>query len=162
MKTTKKQQSGRSMIEMVGVLAVMGLITAAAFVLINSALASQRLSRLDDDVSAIVQGVRLLYNSQPDFHGVDTTAVTGKPGNSTLVLLGFGSDAKPYTNPYGGDYLLTSDDTNRTFTIEISGLGSKTCTMLAARDWNGGGKDAACANGSVTVTYEKSDTKTNP
>ena len=177
MKTTKKQQSGRSMIEMVGVLAVMGLITAAAFVLINSALASQRLSRLDDDVSGIVQGVRLLYNSQPDFNGV-ATAESGKPaGNSTLVLLGFGSDAKPYQNPYGGNYVLAGQNDARTFTVQITGLGKKTCTVLASRDWNGGGSNVATAktgevatncsaetsNGnSVTVRYEKSDTKTNP
>ena len=106
-KQTKKQQSGRSMIEMVGVLAVMGLITAAAFVLINSALSSQRLSRVDDDVSGIVNGVRLLYNAAPDFTGIDGGSVYDQ-GKATMVLLGFGgdTDAKRYQNPYGGYYIL--------------------------------------------------------
>ena len=58
-KQNKKHESGRSMIEMVGVLAVMGLITAAAFVLITSAMRSQKLSRADDDISALAAGVRL-------------------------------------------------------------------------------------------------------
>ena len=161
-KQLKKQQSGRSMIEMVGVLAVMGLITAAAFVLINSALSSQRLSRVDDDVSGIVNGVRLLYNAQADFTGV---------GEDTLYLLGYGTPAngteaaKPYQNPYGGSYDLAAV-TGRKFTITITGLGQKTCTVLKSRNWPAGGAaTATCGTGtsnSVVITYGKADSSMNP
>jgi len=90
---TKKTESGRSMIEMVGVLAVMGLITATAFILISSAMNNQRMSRANDDVSAIVSGVRTMYATSPDFSNLDVNA---------LELLGY-SDVK---SPYGGKYTL--------------------------------------------------------
>ncbi|MBO7053541.1 MAG: hypothetical protein J6W27_03865 [Alphaproteobacteria bacterium] len=167
-KQTKKQQSGRSMIEMVGVLAVMGLITAAAFVLINSAMSSQRLSRVDDDVAGIVNGVRLLYNSQPDFTGVSA---------DTLVLLGFGNADKAYQNPYGGDYILNSQPNARTFTVTLDKLGAKTCTVLSTKTWTAGGKVITTAvesspvtsctatttnTNKVVIQYGKADSSMNP
>ena len=159
-KQLKKQQSGRSMIEMVGVLAVMGLITAAAFVLINSALSSQRLSRVDDDVSGIVNGVRLLYNASADFTGVDN----GSPkGNDTLILLGFGKDGtgNEYQNPYGGNYELNSQSGDRTFSVTITGLGTKTCAALESRSWAGASKVGTCSGGKLEITYGKTDTRSN-
>lgn len=164
-KQTKKQQSGRSMIEMVGVLAIMGLITAAAFVLINSAMSSQRLSRIDDDVAGIVNGVRLLYNSQPDFNGAETG--TTSKGEDTLILLGFGNGDKAYQNPYGGKYEITQSVQNKTFTVTITGLGDKTCTVLAARDWTGATSKGTCTAGTdgkktLGITYGKSDERMNP
>jgi len=147
-KTNKKHESGRSMIEMVGVLAVMGLITAGAFVLISSAMSSQRISRVDDDVSALVQGVRMLYNTNNNFNGLTDDAKN---------VLGF----KDVKNPFGGTYTLSTTDTddtpakNATFTIVIDNLGKTNAGVLEARKWPGGG-DAACGTVSTnnnTTTF---------
>lgn len=127
-KKTKKTESGRSMIEMVGVLAVMGLITAGAFVLISSAMSSQKTSRVDDDVSAIVAGTRLLYNSQSDFTGLSSSA---------LDSLGFTGN-----NPYGGEYYLAGDGTN--FNVGIGGLSESQAKTLLARSWPGGSTSVQC------------------
>ena len=124
-KKTKKQESGRSMIEMVGVLAVMGLITAGAFVLISSAMKSQKTSRLDDDVSAIVAGVRLLYNSADNFSGLT---------NEALGVIGYGSDVK---NPYGGSYYVSGSGT--TFYVYVDALSQSECNALKGRKFPGGG-----------------------
>lgn len=153
-KQTKKQESGRSMIEMVGVLAVMGLITAGAFVLITSAMSSQKMSRVDDDVSAIVAGTRLLYNGQQNFYGL-TNEATG--------LLGFSG-----SNPYGGNYYLSSNDTTSTaetaarFYVYVTGLNKSQCNALKGRAWAGGSKSqasgtATVAANSVTVTWGAAD-----
>ena len=160
-KQTKKQESGRSMIEMVGVLAVMGLITAGAFVLITSAMSSQKMSRVDDDVSAIVAGTRLLYNTQANFNGLN---------NEATGLLGFSG-----SNPYGGNYYLSSADTTTTtetnarFYVYVGGLSKSQCNALKGRSWPGGSKGqtvgtatlsnnvvswtaaTACADGSTNV-----------
>lgn len=138
-KVNKKQESGRSMIEMVGVLAVMGLITAGAFVLISSAMSSQRISRVDDDVSALVQGVRLLYNSNNNFNGLTDDA---------LKVLAF-SDVK---NPFGGVYhvvttdLATATQSDARFKIVITGLGEANATALAGRKWSGAAETATCGS----------------
>ena len=52
-KQSKKPESGRSMIEMVGVLAVMGLISAGAFVLLRSGMSSQKRNRIQDEIGNI-------------------------------------------------------------------------------------------------------------
>jgi len=145
-KQTKKQESGRSMIEMVGVLAVMGLITAGAFVLITSAMSSQKMSRVDDDVSAVVAGTRLLYNTQQNFAGLN---------NEATGLLGFSG-----SNPYGGNYYLSSSDTNTgtnttsetdaRFYVYVGGLSQSQCNALKNRSWPGGSKGQTA--GTVTLS----------
>lgn len=138
-KKTKKQESGRSMIEMVGVLAVMGLITAGAFVLITSAMRSQKISRVDDDVSAIVAGTRLLYNSQENFAGLN---------NAAIEALGFSG-----TNPFGGNYYVTVNSDNTMFDVYIDGLSASECNTLKSRTWPG--NSTAIAGGEkVTVTND--------
>ena len=57
-KSYKNQESGRSIIEIMGVLGLMGLISIGAFVLIRSGMASHRRTMVMDDVSKIVTGVR--------------------------------------------------------------------------------------------------------
>ena len=139
-KKQKKQESGRSMIEMVGVLAVMGLITAGAFVLISSAMKSQKTSRLDDDVSAIVAGVRLLYNSAENFSGLK---------NDALDVIGYGTDVK---NPYGGNYYVAVDSADNTkFNVYVGGLSGGECKALKGRNFPGGGDNVA-GKGAITVS----------
>lgn len=148
-KTNKKHESGRSMIEMVGVLAVMGLITAGAFVLISSAMSSQRISRVDDDVSALVQGVRMLYNTNNNFYGLTDDA---------KKVLGF----ENVKNPFGGTYTLSTPDLTEDvaakdakFTIVIDNLGKTNAGVLQARKWPGGGS-AECGTVSTnnnTTTF---------
>ena len=148
-KATKKNESGRSMIEMVGVLAVMGLITAAAFVLITSAMKQQKLSRGDDDVAAIVAGVRLLYNNAEDF-----SRLTSENSAGTLEVLGFASVKSPYGTPY--NLAVDSADPSK-FTLSFDADKHSTCVALAGRTWPSNGK-ATCGTGdedvTVAITYD--------
>ena len=147
-KATKKNESGRSMIEMVGVLAVMGLITAAAFVLITSAMKQQKLSRGDDDVAAIVAGVRLLYNNAEDF-----SRLTSENSAGTLEVLGFAS----VKSPYGTDYNLAVNSDTTKFDISFDADKHSTCVALAGRTWPSNGQ-AKCGESdgdkTVTITYD--------
>ena len=52
-----KDESGRSMIEMLGVLAIMGGITVGAIGIISSAMRTQKRSTVNDDVIQMVAGV---------------------------------------------------------------------------------------------------------
>ena len=55
-----RQESGRSMIEMLGVLAIMGIITVGAITMISYAMRMQKQSAVNDEVYQIVLGVRQL------------------------------------------------------------------------------------------------------
>ena len=159
----KKQESGRSMIEMVGVLAVMGLITAAAFVLITSAMRSQKLSRVDDDIAALAAGVRLLYNNSADnggFKGIVTAT-----SDNTLKVLGF-DNVKP---AYGSDtkYTITAvksianntitncaatDNDCPYFSISFTTDSNNTCSGLAQRTWANGGV-SSCNGATLRIVF---------
>jgi len=147
-KQTKKQQSGRSMIEMVGVLAVMGLITAGAFVLISSASSSQKRNRATDDIMEIAAGVRSVYAEHDNFG----TAID----SNILAAINKGT-----TGPYSGSaYSVAIGSVNTQFVVTLTNVPAKDCNGLKIR----GFKDATttcsvAANsnsaGTVTVTFDK-------
>jgi type II secretory pathway pseudopilin PulG len=148
-KTNKKQQSGRSMIEMVGVLAVMGLITAGAFVLISSASSSSKRNRAVDDIMEIAAGVRSVYAEHDDFSG----GIDGK------ILTAINkSDKGPYS---GSTYSVAANTDTTKFDVKLTNVPAKDCNGLKIR----GFKDAttACSvaatattgTGTVTVTFDK-------
>ena len=166
-KQNKKHESGRSMFEMVGVLAVMGLITAAAFVLITSAMRSQKLSRADDDIAALAAGVRLLYNNSADnggYKGITTATSAG-----TLKALGFenvkpayGTDSNytiaPATKTVSNNVVTWADcATNATtcngFSIKFNTDSENTCKGLAQRTWANGGK-SECTGAALKIYFD--------
>ena len=143
MKTTKRTQSGRSMIEMVGVLAVMGLITAGAFVLISTGMQSQKRSRVADEVSAIVtemQSVDLAQLETESEQGVKTIADLKLPQSS-----GF------------GDYTVWGNGGVGMFYVGIIGIADKDCEALAMREWANASSDATCDKNKklLTIPYTK-------
>ena len=150
-----RQESGRSMIEMIGVLAIMAIITAGAFALISTAFHTQKRARVTDDVANIVSGVRSLLGEYDDFSNID---------NSTI----FGAIAVSNKNPYGGTYELAVDATNtRRFIVNINGLSKSDCEGLVTKAWidsigyeesnhKESGAKGTCVDGNknvVSITY---------
>ena len=118
-----RQESGRSMIEMVGVLAIMGMLTATAFALISLGINRQKQARVTDDVVTIVSGVRSLLGDYDDFSNID---------NSTIFAAMSVSDK----NPYGGTYELSVNSLNtRQFIVKINGLSKSDCEALVTKAW---------------------------
>ena len=147
MKNTKRTQSGRSMIEMVGVLAVMGLITAGAFVLITTGMQSQKRSRIADEVSAIVTEMQSV-----DLTQLGTTA--SADGTSFL------SELKLPTNSGMGNYTVWKNGSNG-FYVGILNMSNKDCSALAMRDWANSSGDATCSGSddakTLQIPYVKMD-----
>ena len=130
-----KQEYGRSMIEMLGVLAIMGVITVGAIGLISTAMRTQKRSTVNDEVIEIVTGVRQLLGEYDDFSNID---------NSTI----FGAIGLKNRNPYGGTYTLSVDPANsRQFIVGINGLNKSDCEYLITKAW------------SDSVGYQMSDGK---
>lgn len=119
-----KQESGRSMIEMLGVLAIMGVITVGAIGMITYAMRMQKQSKVNDDVYQIVLGVRQLLGEYDDFSNIDSSAI-------------FTALAMSDKNPYGGNYVLSVNNANtRQFIVSINGLGAGDCKALKTKAWS--------------------------
>ena len=105
-----KDESGRSMIEMLGVLAIMGVITVGAIGMISTAMRTQKRSTVNDDVIQMVAGVRQLLGEYDDYSHINNATIFGAIGMSNK-------------NPYGGMYELNVDPANsRQFIVSITGL----------------------------------------
>jgi hypothetical protein len=143
------------MIEMVGVLAIMGMLTATAFYLISLGINRQKQARVMDDVTIMVTGVRELLGDYDDFSHID---------NSTI----FAAMSVSNKNPYGGTYELAVDPSNyRQFIIRINGLDKSDCEALVTKAWTDsvgyvssnhkeGGATGNCMDGGnnvVSITY---------
>jgi len=148
-KILKNCESGRSMVEIVGVLAVMGLITAGAFVLIRSGGATQKRSRAMDDVAVIAENIRGLYAESDDFSDLTDDAATGTTLIDALYL--------NTTTPFGQNttYSVVKNDNPANFTVKLIGLDSKDCSALAAAAWSNSTNGATCSNGVVSVEFGK-------
>ena len=150
------QESGRSMIEMLGVLAIMGGITAGAIGMISTAMRTQKRSSVNDDVIQIVTGVRQLLGEYDDFSHINNATIFGAIGVSSK-------------NPYGGTYELSVSPYNsRQFVVTINGLPQGDCKYFVTKAWadsagyqssngqNGGASgncDSSSDNNTVYITY---------
>ena len=118
-----KQESGRSMIEMLGVLAIMGVITVGAIAMISTAMRTQKHNTTNDDVAQIVLSVRQVLGEYDDFSNIENMNIFGAIGMSDK-------------NPYGGKYTVTVNPSNaRQFVVGIDGLSQSDCEFLTAKAW---------------------------
>jgi type II secretory pathway pseudopilin PulG len=130
-----KQESGRSMIEMLGVLAIMGIITVGAITMISAAMKSQKRTTVNDEVVQIVTNVRQLLGEYDDFSNINNATIFGAIGITSK-------------NPYGGNYELAVNQSNaRQFVLSISGLSKSDCEYFVTKAW------------SDSVDYQMSDGK---
>jgi len=144
----KKHESGRSMVEMVGVLAVMGLITAGAFVLLRGGMSSQKRNRVQDEIGNIASIVRTSSASLADFSNLPKSDVCKKGDPTFLANL----DVQTAT-PFGGDtvYVVCQGEKNN-FVVQIVNIDAKDCEALAQLGWAEG--VAACDAKAETFSVE--------
>lgn len=123
-KYLKKEQSGRSMVEMLGVLAIMGAITIAAIAMISTAMKNQKRNTVQDEVTQIVTGVRALLGEYDDFSNIDNTTIFAAIGMNNR-------------NPYGGKYELGVNMANtQQFVVSITGLSKSDCEFFKTKAWS--------------------------
>ena len=154
-----KHESGRSMIEMIGVLTVTGLLTAGGFVLIKSGLASQKISRVSDEIDMLVSNVRIMTARSDTFSGLPTTVAKGED----LAKLLLKSD-----NPsaLGGNYYVmykasagTDNTCKKVLVVGINNMTNEAdCKVLAKRSYAGSGFcEAVCNSKTLEIYYTKTN-----
>lgn len=118
----KKQQSGRSIIEMIGVLSIMALVTAGAFALIANGSASQKRNRVVDDMVEITTGARSIYAEYEVLPTINSTTLMAALGKST-------------TGPFSGSTYSVERLSDTTFSVKLTGLPESDCTALGIKEW---------------------------
>ena len=70
-----RQESGRSMIEMLGVLTIMGVLTVGAVGMISTAMRTQKRNAVNDEVIQMTTQVRTLLGEYDDFSHINNSTI---------------------------------------------------------------------------------------
>ena len=141
-KTNLNTQSGRSMIEMLGVLAIVGVLSVGGIAGYSKAMTKFKINKTADQISQIVTNIRTLYAQQTSYEGLGTqpSSVENPSNLSNLGIIPDGlttSNSYPYLiNVFQGsvniDYWWSF---GKTFTVVYDGLPKEACVALATYDW---------------------------
>ncbi len=140
-------ESGRSMIEMLGVLAIIGVLSVGGIAGYSKAMNKFKTNKVADNVSMIVANVKTLYAQQNTYDGLNNgTAVSMGviPDELGTVYSGTGNSAKAtLTNAFNGRVFIKQSDSTTTgdgkaFIIEFNNLSREACITLATNDWGSG------------------------
>ena len=74
----KNIESGRSMIEMLGVLAIIGVLSVGGIAGYSKSMQKYRINKTIEQVSQISQNIRTFFAPQRDFSDLDSTTADGK------------------------------------------------------------------------------------
>ena len=143
MKKFTSDQSGRSMVEMLGVLAIIGVLSVGGIAGYSKAMAKFKLTKAMDQVSTTVTNIRTLYSGQPNYNGLTTTVAIAMGAVGAEMLNGVAtSTASQAYNAFNGQVTIDSASVNNNadagFTVTFFGLGKEACVALSTADWGSG------------------------
>lgn len=167
----KVNESGRSMIEMLGVLAIIGVLSVGGIAGYSKAMSKYRVNKTVDQISHIAANTRILFSSQKNYSdlGINNGDVIDK---AKLVPQEMGSDGN-YSNPFSGDVTIQpaarfASNDDKAFMLTYEGIPEEACVDLATLDWgtgSGGGLVALSVNNPAIedmVVDGSSGTKATP
>lgn len=125
-------ESGRSMIEMLGVLAIIGVLSVGGIAGYSQAMSKFKVSKTTDQVQTMVTNIRTLFTGQRTYNGLD-----GKNAYTMGILTDetWDSTTSAASNAYGGSILFGTPNNKKYFSITYNGLSQDACTRLVMADW---------------------------
>lgn len=131
----KNEQSGRSMVEMLGVLAIIGVLSIGGISGYSKAMAKYRVNKTLDQISMLVMNIRSLFSASVDYGGLTNSIAIQMgiiPGDMQIP-----NQTGVITNAYQGRVFVGTPDANNTreFYVEYTGLTQEACVALATADW---------------------------
>ena len=141
----RNNEQGRSMIEMLGVLAIVGVLSVGGIAGYSKAMNKFKTNKVIDQINMVSTNIRTLYSSQRTFEGLDNVVAVKAgiiPGE--MFDATDGSSISTVTNAFNGKMEVGAvtnieDNDNRAFVVIVDGIPASSCTTIATTDW---GSDA--------------------
>ena len=135
--TRQTNPIGRSMIEMLGVLAIIGVLSVGGIAGYSKAMEKFKINKTIQQIAEITTNIQTLYLQQDDFNGLD---------NATAVQMGvvpddLGTSVNRYgrieiSHAFNGTVYIEYDPYNpKSFYIILDGLSKEACMTLATTNW---------------------------
>lgn len=133
------EQSGRSMVEMLGVLAIIGVLSVGGIAGYSKAMTKFKITKTFDQVSMMVANIRTLYSGQRNYDGLETSNAM----NMGVVPAEMeGATANTLVNAFQGSVTLGSADYNgqgdACFFVSYGAMGREACVQIVTSDWGSG------------------------
>ncbi len=126
----KCMQNGRSMIEMLGVLAIIGILTVGGFNLVMKAQTHQKINEVTDNLTTLARKVRVVARDYTGAAGsLNSYVDTGRAFPDSLK---YDKDSKVFTdrNDITYDIRYISEGGAILFVIGVSGLTTEMCMNM--------------------------------
>lgn len=131
-------ESGRSMVEMLGVLAIIGVLSVGGIAGYSKAMAKYKLNKTIDQVTMLVANIRTTFASASDYNGIKLSLLA-QTGILPSEMYSSISSNMTATNPYAGDVEVKASKANATadtaFIITYKGIPREACHTLLTSDW---------------------------
>ena len=128
-------QSGRTMLEMLGVLGIMGIITYGAIAGINYGMSSYKINQTYSEVQDIIQGVEDLYSWSKLYPSSIEELMRAAKDNDIFTNIPVINGNNSRVQGAFGDMYISPTDGRKSFFIHITVANSSECTRLAQMDW---------------------------
>lgn len=158
----KIDQKGRSMVEMLGVLAIIGVLSVGGISGYSKAMAKFKLTKAQDQISMLLMNIRTAFATSPSYDGLTNgTAVAfaiapGDMYSGDIGSITQGTSVHHLNNAFGGEAHVfacdktpasngqmdtlacqgqTSGNEDQFFAIAMTDLGREACVSLLSSDW---------------------------
>lgn len=144
---TNMNQNGRSMIEMLGVLAIIGVLSVGGIAGYSKAMMKFKTNKTIDQIAMTVTNIRTLYAQQQTYHGLATTnaykmgvvddAMKGTNDGTLKNAFNGWVEIAPAQSGAVGE-LTINDKKEGAFLVTFGGLPREACVAIATNDWGSG------------------------
>ena len=156
-KMFRNEEAGRSMVEMLGVLAIVGVLSIGGISGYSKAMAKYKVNKTLDQISMLVTNIRSTFGNQNSYAGLNnTTAVTYELVDTDMSH----GTASTLKSAYNGTVTISTADNNLAFTIKYQGVPKGACASIASSNWGdsaASGLVSIAIKGSSEVTHKWAD-----
>ena len=131
----RNNEQGRSMIEMLGVLAIVGVLSVGGIAGYSKAMNKFKTNKLIDQVNMITTNVRTMYSSQRTYNGLNNMLAT-QVGLIPSEMFEGTSDSS-VTHVFGGSLTVDTANDGAWYYIEIEDVPASACLSIVTTDWGG-------------------------
>jgi len=134
----KINENGRTMVEMLGVLAIIGVVTVGGLGIVNKAVRAQKKGQViaeATNLATITKKLACQYSDSYDSKGAYSLFLY--KSDAYPKSLTYDSTNKRFTGSLEVTYAIDAykKDSNRYFYIKVSGLDDDVCMEVATNDW---------------------------
>ncbi|MBR3662600.1 MAG: hypothetical protein IKN67_04910 [Alphaproteobacteria bacterium] len=132
----KSDCAGRSMVEMLGVLTIIGALSVGGVAGFSKAIAHNKVNTVIAQIGAISAKVSAIGSNSDSYDGIDNTSVIKLKAVPNDMV----TSSSTLRNPFGGSVsvypstLMTEND-KQAYVIQYDGLNKEPCLALATHNW---------------------------